>query len=115
MEFACILKCKKDSDDNPIGIANDNPILESSMYVVEWSIGRTEEIMANIIAENLFSQVDDEGNRYVLFDDMIYHQNTEGYISGDYGFITLDHGTKQHCQTTQATLPAMERSFHKLD
>jgi hypothetical protein len=78
-----------------------NPILDSRMYVVEWSDGRTEELMANIIAENLFSQMDDEGNRYVLLDDIIDHRNTEGYISGDNGFITLDNGMKQRCQTTQ--------------
>jgi hypothetical protein len=101
MEFACVLKRKKDSDGNPIGVANDNPILDSRMYVVELSDGRTEELMANIIAENLFSQVNHKGNRYVLLDDIIDHQNTEGYISGDNGFITLDSGMKQCCQTTQ--------------
>ena len=42
-------------DGNPIGIANDNPILDSRIYVVEWSDGRTEDLMANIIAENLFA------------------------------------------------------------
>jgi hypothetical protein len=101
MEFARVLKRKKNSDGNPVGIANDNLILDSRMYVVEWSDGRTEELMANIIAENLFSQVDDEGNRYVLLDDIIDNQNTEGYISGDNGFITLDNGMKQRCQTTK--------------
>jgi hypothetical protein len=100
MEFARVFKRKKDSDGNPIGIASVNPILDSRMYVVESSDGRTEELMANIIAENVFSQVDDEGNRYVLLDDIINHQNTEGYISGDDGFITLENGMKMHCQTT---------------
>jgi hypothetical protein len=92
MEFALVLKRKKDSDGNHIGIANDNPILDSRMYVVEWSDGRTED---------LFSEVDDEGNMYVLLDDIIDHRNTEGYISGDNGFITLDNGMKQRRQTTQ--------------
>jgi hypothetical protein len=42
MEIARVFKRKKDSDGNPIGVANDNPILDSRMYVVEWSDGRTE-------------------------------------------------------------------------
>jgi hypothetical protein len=29
MEFACVFKRKKGKDGNPIGIANDNPILDS--------------------------------------------------------------------------------------
>jgi hypothetical protein len=102
LEFACILNLKLYSDGNPIGKANDNPILDSRMYDVEWSDGITEELMANIIAENLFSQVDDEGNRYVLLDDIIYHRNTEGYISGDNGFITLDK--KEDCLNGYKTM-----------
>jgi hypothetical protein len=101
MEFARVLKRKTDSDGNLIGIANANPILDSRMYVVEWSDGRTEELMANMIAENIFSQVDDEGKRYVLLDDTIDHRNTEGYTSGDDGFITRDNGMKQRRQANK--------------
>ena len=57
--------------------------------------------MANIIAENLFAQVDNEGYRYILLDDIIDHRCTEGNISGDNGFITLENGMKQRCHTTQ--------------
>jgi hypothetical protein len=85
MEFARVLKRKKDNDGNLIGIANDNPILDSRVYIVEWSDGRTEELMANIIVENLFAQVDDEEHRYVLLDDNIDHRSTGDYISGDDG------------------------------
>ena len=73
IEFAHILKCKKNTGGNAIGIANDNPIIDSRMYVVEWSDGSTEELMAIIIAEILFSQVDDKGNWFVLLDDIIDH------------------------------------------
>jgi hypothetical protein len=61
------------------------------MNIAEWSDRRTEELMPNIIAENLFSQVDDEGNRYVLLHDFIDHQNTEGYMSEDNVFIDLEN------------------------
>jgi len=101
MEFAHVLKRKKDNDGNPIGIANDNFILDSRVYIVEWSDGRTEELMANIIAENLFAQVDDEGHRFVLLDDIIDHRSTEDYISGDDGFIHLENGMKRRRHTTQ--------------
>jgi hypothetical protein len=57
--------------------------------------------MANIIAENLFAQVDAEGHRYVLLDDIIDHWSTGDYISGDVGFIHLENGMKQRRHTTQ--------------
>jgi hypothetical protein len=57
--------------------------------------------MASILAVNLFFQVDDEGNWYVLLDDDKDHWSTEGYMSGDNGFTTLDNGVKQRCHTTQ--------------
>jgi hypothetical protein len=101
MEFARVLKRKKDNDGNPIGIANDNPIFDSRVYIVEWSDRRTEELMANIIVENLFAQVNDEGHQYVLLDDIIDHRSTGDYISGDNGFIHLENGMKRRHHTTK--------------
>jgi hypothetical protein len=57
--------------------------------------------MANIIAENLFAQVDDEGHRCVLLDNIIDHRSTGDYISGDDGFIHLENGMKRRRHTTQ--------------
>ena len=48
----------KDNQGRPIGVASDNPILDTRMYEVEYQEGHTEELAANIIAENLFAQVD---------------------------------------------------------
>ena len=43
----------------PIGTANDNPILDSRIYEVEYADGYKASLKANAIAENLFTQVDD--------------------------------------------------------
>ena len=51
-----------DEEGNPIGKANKNPILDNRLYEVEFIDGTTEQITANIIAENIMSQVDAEGN-----------------------------------------------------
>jgi hypothetical protein len=92
MEFSCVLQRKKDNDGNSIGITNDNLNLESRMYVVEWSDERTEDFYWQISLQKLiFSSENDEGNRYALLDD---HQNTEGNISGNNCFITLNNGMK---------------------
>lgn len=101
MQFAQVKKRKIDSDGVPIGVANDNPLFDNRVYVVEWLDGHTEELMANIIAENLFSQIDNEGNRFVLLDDIVDHRKSVNALSGDDSFITADNNMKHRRHTTQ--------------
>ena len=63
-----------DDNGNPIGTANKNPILDSRMYEVEFMDGTKERLTANIIAENVMSQVDAEGNRQMLLREIIDHR-----------------------------------------
>jgi len=52
---------KRDQVGNPIGIANKNPILDMRVYEVTFPNGHTEEYAVNIIAQNVYSQLDSEG------------------------------------------------------
>ena len=52
----------KDANGIPIGTTNDNPLLDTKMYEVEYLDGEHASLSANHIVENLFTQVDDEGN-----------------------------------------------------
>ena len=49
-------------------MASYNPILITRIYEVEYQDSYTAALAANLIAENLFDQVDEEGNRCVLLD-----------------------------------------------
>ena len=60
--LARVSKRLKDANGIPIGTANDNPLLNMRMYEVEYLDGECASLFANHIAENLFAQVDDEGN-----------------------------------------------------
>ena len=62
------MKRLRDTQGLTIGTSNDNPILDTRMYEVEYLDGFTTSMAANSIAENMFAQVDEEGNRHVLFD-----------------------------------------------
>ena len=101
MQFARVKKRKIDDDGVPVGVANDNPLMDNRIYVVEWADGHTEELMANIIAENLFAQIDDEGNRFVLLDDIIDHRKSEEALSGDDAFVISDNNMRHRRRTTQ--------------
>jgi hypothetical protein len=71
VQFGRVVKRMRDKDGLPIGTANDNPILDSRMYEVEFQDGYRTSLAANAIAENLFAQIDDEGNRHVMFQEVI--------------------------------------------
>ncbi|GFH48974.1 pol protein [Chaetoceros tenuissimus] len=52
---------KRDAAGNPVGEANENPILDTRVYELEFPDGRIEEYAVNMIAENLFEQADEDG------------------------------------------------------
>jgi hypothetical protein len=62
---------KRDSHGTPIGMANNNPILDTRIYEVTFPDGHTAEFVANVIAKCLYSQVDSEGNQYIITDEIV--------------------------------------------
>jgi hypothetical protein len=65
---------KRDQDGNPVGHANDNPILDTRSYIVNFDDGDQTELTANMIAESLYLQCDPDGNQYVLLEEIVDHQ-----------------------------------------
>ena len=57
-------KCKQDDNGNPIGHANDNPILDTREYIVEFDDSDVTELTANLITESMYAQCDPNGNQY---------------------------------------------------
>ena len=57
-EYARVKNRFKDNQGRPIGIALDNPILDTRMYEVKYQDGHTAALAVNLIAENLLAQVD---------------------------------------------------------
>ena len=69
-----IVKCHKhDHDRNVIGTSNPDPFLDSSIYEVKFADGVTQEYESNVIAEHLYSQIDEDGHQHVFFDEIIGH------------------------------------------
>jgi hypothetical protein len=66
---------KRDRDGNPVGRANDNPILDTDSYIVDFDDGDQTELTANMIAESLYLQCDPDGNQYVLLEEIVNHQH----------------------------------------
>ena len=52
-------------------------MVNTRCYEAEYLYGQNESLAANNISENLFSQVDKEGNKLVSFDDILDHHVDE--------------------------------------
>jgi hypothetical protein len=99
--FAKVTKRLRDANGIPIGTANDNPILDSRIYEVEYLDGYRASLSANAIAENMFAQVDEDGNRYTILDDIVDHRVDGTEIRKDDAFITSKNGGKRRKMTTR--------------
>ena len=54
-DFACVIKRLKDTNGLPIGTANENPILDTRVYEVEYIDGHKVSLTANSISQNMFA------------------------------------------------------------
>ena len=100
-QFGRVTKRLRDKNGLPIGTANDNPILDTRLYEVEFLDGYKASLAANTIAENLFSQVDEEGNRYTLFDVIEDHRTTGEELQQKDAFIISSNKGKRRRETTK--------------
>jgi hypothetical protein len=97
---AQIKRRKRDEDGNLIGRSNQNPILDTGLYEVEFDDGQVGTYAANVIAENVYEQVDDEGFAYTLFDEIVDHNRGSDAISPDDGFV-MHNGRSTPKRTTR--------------
>ena len=88
-------KCACDSDGNVIGRANENLILDTRGYIVEFEDGEQAELAANTISQSMYAQCDPEGNQYVMFDLI----------------VDFRRSTTALCYAEQKVLKADGRSF----
>ena len=92
---------KRDGDGNMIGTFNENPILNTAIYEVESPDGTIAEYTANIIAQNLYSQIDDDGYNYDLLFEIIGHRTDGTEVKKENGKITSSTGVTKRVITTK--------------
>ena len=70
------------------------------MYEVEFPDGSMDVMTANFIAENLYSQIDKEGETYTVMKEIMDHQKTAAAVPPDDGFVTSKNGQRHQQMTT---------------
>ena len=69
---------KRDVEGNTIDRENSNPILDTQTYEVGFKDKSMITYSANVIAEGMHAQFDEEGQQYLLFGSIL-DQKTEGH------------------------------------
>jgi hypothetical protein len=98
---ATVRKQVRDEDGMPVGRAHTNPLMDSRKYEVEYLDGHVEELTANLIAENLISQVDEEGRRQMMMTAIIDHRVLPDAIPKSQGTYKNSYGVKRRKATTR--------------
>ncbi len=70
-----VTKLKRDNDGNPIRRANNNPILDTREYIVEFDDSDVTKLTANLINKSMYMQHEPNGNHYVILDEIINYRH----------------------------------------
>ena len=89
---ARVIGCSKNADGNIVGKYNDNLFLNSMVYDVEFPDGVVVEYAANIIAENIYAQVDPDGHVTGILDYILRYKKDDTTLSKDDLYITTQSG-----------------------
>ena len=87
-----VVKRARGSDGETIGRANQNPILDTHEYVVEFEDGTQAELAANVIAQSMCAQCDADGNIYLLFESIVDHRKGASALNHEDQIIRKDTG-----------------------
>ena len=80
MHHARVKQRDVDKEGRSVGSSHNNLLLGHRQYEVKFLDGRTEIMTANIIAENLLSQVDGDGHQHLLIDEIEDHRVDDSVV-----------------------------------
>jgi hypothetical protein len=101
MRAARVIGRSKGPDGSVKGSFNTNPILNTRIYDVMFPDGAVQQYSANIIAENMLSQVDAEGYRYQMVDYIMDHRKDGRAIEKADGYAISKSGKRRPKHTTK--------------
>ena len=98
---------KLDELGEPTGRRNDNPILDTRTYFVEFPDGAELVYTTNTIAENMWAQCDIAGNQWLLMEGIVDHRKDETAVTVEGGYVSVN-GQQHKIKTTKGQLPMKE-------
>ena len=103
-----VTKRQKGLDGKPVGRAHRNPTFDTRTYEVSFPGGLLHEYTANIVAENLYSRLDNEGKRYLVIKEIVGHRKDGDAVPQEEGYQYSSNGNKHPKRTTKGWEIAVE-------
>jgi hypothetical protein len=101
MMAAKVIRRHTDDNGKAHGKHSANPILDTRVYDVMFPDGAVQQYSANIIAENIYNNVDGDGHQHMLLDLILDHRSTGKAVPKDDAYITTSTGKKHRRKTTK--------------
>jgi hypothetical protein len=97
-----VVRRKRNVDGSLIGTEHANPMVDTRVYEVEFPDGSTDEFATNLIVENLYNHIDDDGHSHSLLQCIVDHEvDTDVAIPKSQGHFMSPHGSKRKVITTK--------------
>ena len=100
-DFSKVKNRLSNKDRLPIYRAHNNIIIYKIMYEVEYNYGHKASLAAISIVENMFDQVNGEGNWHILFQEIVNHGYDGTEVKEQNTSITTHTGKKCCRETTK--------------
>lgn len=100
IKSAKVLRRTVDDAGELVGTYHENPMLNTCTYDVMFPDGEVKQYAANIIAENLYAQVDPEGHIHQLLDGIIGHKMLETAVKKENKYLVTKFGARKLRKTT---------------
>jgi hypothetical protein len=97
----CVIKRTRGLDGEPICCAHANPLFDTHEYEIEFTDRMHERYQVNIIAENMYAQVNCKGNQYLLLQEIRDHQSDNSAIPILEGMVCSANGSQKPKKTTR--------------
>ena len=101
LQAATVIGRSKDKDGKYIGTYHNNLTLDTTTYDVMFPDGYVTQYTANVIAQNIHSQVDEEGHRYQVLDHISDHRVDDTAVKQADAWITAKNGKRSRRMTTK--------------
>ena len=101
MQAAKVIRQAKNKFGKTYGTYNQNPILNTKVYDVMFPDGSVSQYAANVIAENIYAQIDEEGHRYQIMDYILDHRKDGRAVPASEAYVIGKNGNKVRKQTTK--------------
>ena len=101
LQAARVIGRAKDEHGKLFDTYHQNPMLNTNVYKVMFPDGGTSRYAANIIAENIYSQVNADCHRFQFMDHIMDHKSNGHALKQEDAFTVSQNGNKVRCQTTK--------------